>query len=170
MRGAPKSWPAIAWPVLSLGSLMVMTPPRAHSSPAGMIVPAYQYPTTGTLWADCARASSRVPLVAVMNPANGPGSEADPHYLSASGAVRSAGGRVIGYVYTSSARVPLDGVLAEVDRYREWYALDGIYLDGMANDADPAHVAWHAALRESIRAREPAWLVVGSPGENTLPE
>src|SRR5262249_56213073 len=53
---------------------------------------------------------------------------------------------------------------------REWYALDGVFLDGMANDADPAHVAWYAALRDSIRAREPAWLVVGSPGANRSEE
>ena len=156
--------------MLALGSLSVMTPAPTHAEPVGIIVPAYQYPTTGTLWGECARASSSVPVVAIMNPANGPGTEVDPHFASAAASVRSAGGRVIGYVFTSSAEVPLDSVLAKVDRYREWYTLDGIFLDGMANDADPAHVAWHAALRDSIRAREPAWLVVGCPGTNTLPD
>src|SRR5437867_2658429 len=170
MCGAPKSWRAIGWSMLALGSLSAMAPPPAHPERAGIIVPAYQNPTTGTLWGECVRVSSRVPLVAIMNPANGPGSEVDPLYVSASGSVRSAGGRVIGYVYTSSATIPLDSVLTKVDRYREWYALDGIFLDGMANDPDPAHVAWYAALRDSIRAREPAWLVVGAPGMNTLPE
>src|SRR5437867_3206945 len=170
MCGAPKSWRAIGWSMLALGSLSAMAPPPAHPERAGIIVPAYQNPTTGTLWGECVRVSSRVPLVAIMNPANGPGSEVDPLYVSASGSVRSAGGRVIGYVYTSRAEIPLDSVLTKVDRYREWYALDGIFLDGMANDSDPAHVAWHAALRDSIRAREPAWLVVGAPGTNTLPE
>src|SRR5436189_5867308 len=97
MCGAPKSWRAIGWSVLALGSLTAMTPPLAHPDRAGIIVPAYQYPTTGRLWEECVRASSRVPLVAVMNPANGPGSEVDPRYVSASGSVRSAGGRVIGY-------------------------------------------------------------------------
>jgi hypothetical protein len=168
--GASQFWRALAWSVLALGSLTAMTPSPAHPERAGIMVPAYQYPTTGTLWGECVRASPRVPLVAVMNPANGPGSAVDPVYVSASDSVRSAGGRVIGYVYTSSAEIPLDSVLAKVDRYREWYALDGIFLDGMANDPDPAHVAWHAALRDSIRAREPAWLVVGCPGTNTLPE
>src|SRR5262249_45959063 len=60
--------------------------------------------------------------------------------------------------------------LTLVDRYRAWYALDGIFIDGMTNDADPAHFAWYASLRDSIRAREPSWLVVGSPGANTRPE
>jgi spherulation-specific family 4 protein/flagellar hook capping protein FlgD len=168
--GAPKSRRAIVWSVLALGSMTAVTPSLARPEPEGIIVPAYQDPTSGTLWEECARASSRVPLVAVMNPANGPGSEVDPNYVSAAGSVRSAGGRVIGYVYTSAAEVPLDSVLTEVDRYREWYALDGIFLDGMANDSNPAHVAWYATLRDSIRAREPAWLVVGCPGTNTSPE
>ncbi len=170
MCGAPNSWRAIGWSVLALGLLTVMTPSPAHSDRMGIIVPAYEYPTTGTLWGECVRASSRVPLIAVMNPANGPGSEVDPHYVSASDSVRAAGGRVIGYLYTASAAIPLDSVLTKVDRYREWYALDGIFVDGMANDPDAAHVAWYAALRDSIRAREPAWLVVGAPGTNTRPE
>jgi hypothetical protein len=163
-------WPAIGWSVLALASGIAVTPPAAHAERAGIIVPAYQYPTSGTLWAKCAQASSRVPLVAVMNPANGPGPGIDANYVSASASVRSAGGRVIGYVYTYSAEVPRDSVLALVDRYRESYALDGVFLDGMANDSDPAHIAWYATLRDSIRAREPTWLVVGCPGANTLPE
>jgi hypothetical protein len=133
------------------------------------MVPAYQYPTTGTLWSNCAAAASHVPLVAILNPASGPGTSADPHYATASSAVRSAGGRVIGYVDIASAGIPLDSALAQVDRYRAWYELDGIFLDAMPNDSDPAHMTWCSALRDSIRAREPAWWVVGSPGANTLP-
>ena len=101
--GVPNSGRPIGWSVLALSSLMAMTPPPAHPERAGIIVPAYQYPTAGTLWMECAQASSRVPLVAVMNPANGPGSVVDPDYVAAAGSVRSAGGRVIGYVFTSSA-------------------------------------------------------------------
>jgi hypothetical protein len=156
--------------MLATTSLMAMTPPPARAEGPGIIVPAYQYPASGTLWSECTQAASRVPLVAIMNPANGPGPGVNSDYMSASSSVRSAGGRVIGYVFTSLTRIPLDSVLTQVDRYREWYAIDGIFLDGMTNDADPAHVAWYAALRESIRAREPAWLVVGGPGANTLPE
>jgi len=169
LRGAPSSWRASFWSVLALGFLPAMTPAPAHPEPVGILVPAYQYPTTGTLWGECARAASRVPLVVVMNLANGPGPEVDPNYRSAAGAVRSAGGRVIGYVYTAASGIPRDSVLAQVDCYRQRYVLDGIFLDGMASDSDPAHVAWYAALRDSIRAREPAWLVVGAAGTNTDP-
>src|SRR5262249_32026790 len=91
-------------------------------------------------------------------------------YVSASSSVRAAGGRVIGYVHTKSGEVPLDSVLTWVDHYRTWYTLDGMYLDGMANDANAAHIQWDASLRDSIRAREPARLVVGGPGANTLPQ
>lgn len=168
--GAPACRRATGGAMLAPVLLTAAMAPPAHAERPGIIVPAYQHPANGTLWAECAQASSRVPLVAIMNPANGPGPGVDPDYASASGSVRSAGGRVIGYVYTSRGGIPLDSVLASVDRYRAWYALDGIFLDGMANDADPEHVAWYAALRESIRAREPTWLVAGGPGANTRPE
>src|SRR5262245_32018501 len=153
-----------------LAVAMSSSPAPALADRTGMIVPAYQYPTLGTLWADCAAAASRVPLVAIMNPANGPGSVADPNYAAAVSSVRSAGGRVIGYIPTFRAAIPVDTALVWVDHYRAWYALDGVCLDGMPNDSDPAHIAWYANLRDSIRAREPTWLVVWIPGTNTPPE
>ena len=134
----------------------------------GLLVPAYQYPTLGTLWADCAAAATRVPLVAILDPASGPGVGVDPTYTSAIGAVRAAGGRVVGYVPTFGGDAPAESVLAQVDRYRAWYAIDGIFLDLMANDANPSHVAYYLAVRESIRARERGWLVIGNPGTLTL--
>lgn len=152
---------------LAVTALLALAPPARAADRMGLLVPAYQYPTLGTLWADCAAAASRVPLVAVLDPASGPGAGVDPTYTAAVGAVRAAGGKVIGYVPTFWATTPPETVLAQVDRYRAWYALDGIFLDIMANDANASHVAYYAALRESIRARERAWLVVGNPGTTT---
>lgn len=142
----------------------------AQAERLGMIVPAYQYPTQGSLWSDCAAAARRVPLVAVLNPANGPGNAPDPFYVEASNGVRTAGGRVIGYVPTFQASIPLATAIAWVDQYRAWYSLDGVYLDGMSTDANPEHVAWYTSLRDAIRSRESTWLVVGGPGANTRPE
>lgn len=155
-----------AWTIAAALLLAVVAPAHAADR-MGLLVPAYQYPTLGTLWADCAAAASRVPLVAVLDPASGPGTGVDPTYTAAVGAVRAAGGKVIGYVPTFWATTPPETVLAQVDRYRAWYAIDGIFFDIMANDANAAHVAYYAALRESIRARERAWLVVGNPGTTT---
>lgn len=147
--------------------MLALTAPAHAADRMGLLVPAYQYPTLGTLWADCAAAATRVPLVAVLDPASGPGVGVDPTYTAAVGAVRAAGGKVIGYVPTFWATTPPETVLAQVDRYRAWYAIDGIFFDIMANDANASHVAYYAALRESIRARESAWLVVGNPGTTT---
>jgi len=157
----------MAW-ALAIGLAAATEPSSAAttSQRMGLIVPAYQYPTLGALWADCAAAASRLPLVAILNPASGPGPAADPAYASAAGAVRAHGGRVIGYVMTSYGTRPLADVLRDVDTYRAQYALDGIFLDAMSNDAgaQPHYVA----IRDSIAAREPGWLVVGDPGANTL--
>ena len=154
---------------LAAALLLVLAGPGRAADRMGLLVPAYQYPTLGTLWADCAAAASRVPLVAVLDPASGPGTGVDPTYTAAVGAVRAAGGKVIGYVPTFWATTPPETVLAQVDRYRAWYALDGIFLDIMANDANASHVAYYAAVRESIRARERSWMVVGNPGTTTQP-
>lgn len=155
-----------AWAFAAALSLVLAGPARSADR-MGLLVPAYQYPTLGSLWADCAAAASRVPLVAVLDPASGPGAGVDPTYTAAVGAVRASGGKVIGYVPTFWATTPPETVLAQVDRYRAWYAIDGIFFDIMANDANPSHVAYYAALRESIRARERTWLVVGNPGTTT---
>ena len=163
-------WPVFVSGIHALIMCSVSAPSLARAERAGLIVPAYQYPTAGTLWGDCAAAASRVPVVAIMNPASGPGSGMDPNYVAAVGSVRSAGGRVIGYVPTFEAGIPVDSALVSVDRYRAWYSLDGILVDGMTHDSNSAHIAWYAALRDSIRAREPGWLVVGIPGTNTIPD
>jgi hypothetical protein len=160
-----RSWRAAA--TLALALALTLAASASASERMGLLVPAYQYPTLGSLWADCAAAATRAPLIAVLDPASGPGAGVDPTYTAAVGAVRAAGGRVVGYVPTFGAAAPPETVLAQVDRYRAWYALDGIFLDIMANDADAGHIAYYTMLRDSIRARQPAWLVVGNPGTTT---
>lgn len=162
--------PPLRAAILALLALVpvALPAPPAHAERMGLLAPGYQYPTLGTLWADLAAAAARVPLIAVLNPASGPGAQPDPVYVAAGDAVRANGGRVIGYVATFGGDAPLDSVIRQVDRYRAWYALDGIFLDIMANDASSAHVAYYAAIRDSIRARQPGWLVVGNPGTQTL--
>ncbi len=156
--------------ILALSVLvpLALSTTAARAERMGLLAPGYQYPTLGTLWADLAAAAARVPLIAVLNPASGPGAQPDPVYVAAGNAVRAPGGRVIGYVATFGGDAPLDSVIRQVDRYRAWYALDGIFLDIMANDANGSHVAYYAAIRDSIRARQPGWLVVGNPGTQTL--
>src|SRR6266705_3284966 len=67
----------------------------------GVLVPAYFDPATGNAWDSLNQAAQRIPLIAIMNPNNGPSTSPNAEYRQAIGALRNAGGQVIGYVYSS---------------------------------------------------------------------
>jgi hypothetical protein len=140
------------------------------AAPLGLMVPAYFDPATDGDWNELDYAATHVPLIAIMNPANGPGAGRDPAYVRALARLHQAGGRAIGYVHTSYGARPLARVEADVDRYRSAYAVDGFFIDEMADDASPNHLAYYAALYRYIKNADARYTVTGNPGENTQPE
>ena len=74
-------------------------------------------------------------MLLIVNPANGPGPSARPG-LPARDRARP-GERQRACWATSrrrSARGPATDVEADVARYRDWYGVDGIFLDEVAHD------------------------------------
>jgi hypothetical protein len=136
------------------------------AAPMGVLVPAYFYP--GALWTSMNWAAGRVPLVAIMNPNSGPDTAQNPDYVAAVNSLRASGGKVIGYVSTSYATRGTNAVRTDIDRYFDFYAVDGIFLDEMTGDADTNHLDYYAALFQYIQTRGTNLLVVGNPGINTL--
>jgi len=151
----------LAWVLaLTLGAM-----PRVNA--LGILVPAYFYPVAGGFWNALNQAAERVPLIAILNPDNGPSTSVNSDYTSAVSALRNAGGRVIGYVYSSYAARPLSEVKADIDRYHAFYTIDGFFIDEMTNDTDAGHLAYYEALYQYIEAKQSSYLVVGNPGINT---
>jgi hypothetical protein len=134
----------------------------------GLLVPAYFDPDTGSAWDALNQAAQRVPLVAIMNPNNGPSTSSDAAYRRALSALRNAGGQVIGYVYSSYTARPIDEVKTDIDRYDSFYMIDGIFVDEMTNDSNATHLAYYAELYRYIKSKRASYLVVGNPGINTL--
>lgn len=147
--------------------LLVATALGVNAAPMGILVPAYFGPT-GRFWDELNFAAMRVPLVAIMNPNNGPGTTQSSDYVAAVNGLRTAGGRVIGYVYTSYAARDTNTVKADIDRYFSFYSVDGIFLDEMTNDGNANHLNYYAALYQYIQQQGTNLLVVGNPGINTL--
>lgn len=152
-------------------ALLLTLAPAVSATPgpaAGLIVPAYFYPSwedaQANHWDELIVAAPRVPLVAILNPASGPGARRIPDYVRAVDSLRAAGGQVIGYVHTSYAQRPLKEVRAEVDTYYERYALDGIFFDETTGDTVAAHLSYYRACGEYVRQRAPQALVVLNPG------
>jgi hypothetical protein len=119
----------------------------------GVIVPANFYPTGGgtgdawgrlistTRWLQANGTGGYRNLIAVGNPASGPGAVRDPSYARAFRKLRAAGGKVIGYVSTRLPDAEQTGppwklrpwleIKASIDNWVALYGdrIDGIFID-----------------------------------------
>jgi hypothetical protein len=127
----------------------------------------YAYP--GPTWISLLgikAANPSLPIVAVINPSNGPGSWSDPNYLSWIRTLQGAGITVLGYVYTVYGERSIASVESDIANYRNWYGLSGIYIDQMANWAG---LEWYYSTLTSYGRSLGMWLTIGNPGADVLP-
>jgi spherulation-specific family 4 protein len=157
-------WFAIAAAVVTSG---VFLSPATRASTLEAVVPAYFYPSGAGLayWGQMTTAAALIPITAILNPNSGPGTASDPNYASAVNALRTAGGKVIGYVHTSYGARSSATVLAEVNSYASFYNLDGIFVDEMDNTLGSLN--YYTGLYISIKTAHPTWQVFGNPGTAT---
>jgi hypothetical protein len=137
-----------------------------HPPHLRLLVPAYFYPADRGL-EDLDRliaAAARVPIVAVINPASGPGQEADPVYTRLlDRAKKQHALTLIGYVDTDYGKRPAARVKADVARWVRLYPqVQGIFFDQQASGAD--RVDHYAALYAEVRNHRSLRLVVSNPG------
>jgi hypothetical protein len=112
----------------------------AQAKPAEikLFVPAYFYPAGEGLkeWEKLIAAAKKVPIVAIANPASGPGERSDPNHVEVISRASKSGVRVIGYVSTQYAKRSIEQVKADVDLWRKLYpAVEGIFFDEQTSDA-----------------------------------
>jgi Spherulation-specific family 4 len=157
----------------------------AIASPIEILVPAYFYPSfNGSAWDQLtAQVQLGTPITAIMNPASGPGASANSDYINAINRFRSAGGKVLGYVPTgyagssvnagsscqaaSGTNYQVSDVLACANNYKQFYTIDGIFLDEFTNDNNPTSLAFYRSLYNGIKGRSGInanWRIVGNPG------
>lgn len=119
-----------------------------------LVVPAYFRPDTRPDdWARMADRASRVRLV-ILNLANGPGLRPDPAFFPALRRLREAGVAVVGYVDTNYGQRPSSAVLADLDRFLQWYDVTGVCFDRVSVTAeDLGHYAVLARSAREIGAR-----------------
>jgi peptidoglycan hydrolase-like protein with peptidoglycan-binding domain len=117
-------------------------------------IPAYQYPANCTqyptheactpvkYWETLQTSISPTMKMIVMNPNNGVFENADSQYTEQRNLARANGAIVIGYVHTRSngVRRQVADVKANITKYYEKYAIDGIFVD-QVNPADCSEVA-----------------------------
>jgi len=72
--------------------------------------------------------------------------------------VRTAGVPVLGYLDTAYGHRDLDLIAAEAGRYRQWYGVDGFFLDQAASGA--GQLGYYRAVTELARAHAPGEVVL----------
>ncbi|HVY39565.1 MAG TPA: CIA30 family protein [Polyangia bacterium] len=139
----------------------------ASTGANGTIIPLYTYPTDASWDAVVAakQAHPTVPVLAVINPSNGPGPSASASYTAGITKLTAAGVKVIGYVHTSWGGRSAAELQTEMQQYRTWYpGVTGIFFDEMANAA--GHESYYSSL--SANAKTAGFdVTIGNPGADT---
>jgi hypothetical protein len=164
---APGAGGAAASPAGTAASAPPTTAPAASSAGA-TLVPLYTYPTDPSwdLVIAAKAAHPTVGVVAVINPANGPGAAVDPAYASGITRLNAAGITVLGYVATGYAVNSPDVVKANIDRWRTFYPgqIGGIFFDEQSVRA--GDVPYYRDLSQYAKAQGLPF-TVGNPGTDT---
>lgn len=152
-------------PVLAASLVMVaavgFTPSVEAGLCPGIAIPAYFYP--GTTWTTAVNSAPRVNVM-VMNPNSGSGLSPDPNYVQAVKTAQAAGIKILGYVasgYGDQATRPLQKVLGEIDSYKDWYGVDGIFVDEVASSIN--FVPHYQQIADHIRSAKGGF-VMFNPG------
>ena len=138
--------------------------------PRGIIIPAYFYPDV--YWNELANAALEIgdKLIVIVNVENGPGEKSNSDYKDAVDQVRSNGGLVIGYVHTchgnqnseddfpSSCTKTEAIIKTDIDRWYEWYSIDGIFFDEVSPQKDKT--TYYQSLYDYVQTKQPEATVV----------
>lgn len=143
---------------------------RPAASPLEVLVPAYFYPSGAgaAAWTALTAGTAANPAVkvtAILNPSDGVFTQVEAPILAAATQFSAAGGRLLGYVYTSYGDRSVAAIKANIDAYFSLYGrglIGGIFLDEMA--ATPNKLSVYQELYQYIKAKDPNLRVVGNPG------
>ncbi|MEV4440114.1 spherulation-specific family 4 protein [Streptomyces sp. NPDC049577] len=130
--------------------------PSAGRAPLRLGVPGFAHPLVAPAeWGGLRRTGLPLDWVVIGGSslretggvAGGPGSRPDPCWLSAAAPLRAAGARVLGRLDLLYGRRDLGELLADAQRFLNWYKVDGFSLDRC-----PADHAGLAAVRRATGA------------------
>lgn len=135
-----------------------------------ILLPLYIYPNwyqpESYVWTDVVSAAAQVPIVAIINPNNGPdGQPPNKDYQRGLQDLRRADIKLLGYVYTLYGDRPKTEVINDILLYARRYNLDGIFLDESASNAQ--QLAYYQEIYQYIKQNTYLDLVVINPGTHT---
>ncbi len=127
-----------------------------------MLIPLYTDPSAQ--WASVISANTYKNIDVILNPSDGPGASIQSSYTNGIAQLRSAGVGSFGYVYTGYGTRPLATVKAEVDSWKNWYSVDGIFFDEASNSS--TNLSYYSDLQTYVTDR--AMTSILNPGTGTM--
>ena len=137
--------------------------PSVTGSQTGILVPLYSSPTDGS-WAALIQAKltyHSVAMIAIINPQNGPGSNASLQYSIGIQQLQAAGIMVLGYVATGHATIPIASAEQNIADYWWWYHVNGTMFDEMSSES--GHEGYYSTLNAYAKSLGMTY-TVGNPG------
>lgn len=155
---------AVAWSVV-LGLSLWAT--ATCAADLRILIPLYAYPEwyqpADYIWDDVAQGAAQVPITAIINPDNGPGTDfPNSDYAHGLADLATGGVTVVGYVYSSYGARNLAAVKNDVDRYTNSPLVTGIFVDEAASDTNA--LAYYQDLYAYIHAHPNFATVIVNPG------
>jgi hypothetical protein len=148
-----------------------LNPASARSTKLQILLPLYIYPNwydrDKYAWQPAIAAAKQVPIIAIINPNNGP-DNAPPNtdYQQGIKDLRQAGIEIVGYVPTNYAQRDLRAVEADIDLYAKHFNIDGIFIDEAANH--PRNLNYYLQIYRYIKSQSNAaakpYLAIANPG------
>ncbi len=145
--------------------------PQQASPKLQILLPLYIYPNyydrNKYLWKQVARSAKKVPIIAIINPNNGP-NHAPPNrdYQQGIKDLHQAGVKIVGYVSTNYSNRDIQSVKQDIDLYTKYFNIDGIFLDEAANTQ--AKLSYYRELYQYIKSRSTLDRVIINPGTDLL--
>ncbi len=130
----------------------------AASSAPRMLVPAYFDPPSH-MWTKAL--SAPVQTILIVNPDNGPGTNASPAYKQLISHAREADHELIGYVYTRYGARPPSTVEGDINRWARFYGVHDIFFDEVSSSA--AKLSYYRTVT-GYASRHGAKVTVLNPG------
>jgi hypothetical protein len=130
-----------------------------------LLVPAYFYPAGKgeKEWERLLAAPGEAGVVAIVNPASGPGRQVDANYTKVLEQAKKSKVTLIGYVSTRYGKRKTEEVQADVDQWVRFYpGIQGIFFDEQASGTEQLEQL--ASLYEHVRKTHKLTLVVTNPG------
>lgn len=147
-------------------SLSALPHQASATSSTGLMVPLYMDP--GSYWTQLIQvknAHPSVPIVAIANPNDGPGSAKDSTYVTGIQQLQAAGIVVVGYVHTLYGSRSTATLETQMNEWQNWYHVTGIFFDEMANT--PGYENYYSNL-SNYASSHGMGFTIGNPGTDTI--